>query len=101
MYASLGKRIYVDWGAFEAIDLAASASGTGKIRWNEDNSVTQDTYFLLGADISLIFDKFDIFAHATNLADKDYNVFYFKSVGNMFLQKGRPRCVTGGIRIKF
>lgn len=101
MYASLGKRIYVDWGAFEAIDLAASASGTGIIRWNEDNSASQDTYFLLGADITLVFDKFDIFAHATNLTDKDYNVFYFKSVGNMFLQKGRPRCVTAGIRIKF
>ena len=101
MYASLGKRVYVDWGAFEAIDLAASASGTGIIRWNEDNSASQDTYFLLGADITLVFDKFDIFAHATNLTDKDYNVFYFKSVGNMFLQKGRPRCVTAGIRIRF
>lgn len=100
-FASLGKTLYVDCGKFEAVEIAASASGTGRICWNEDNSAKQDAYCLLGADITLIFDKFDVFAHATNIADKDYNVFYFKSVGNMFLQKGRPRCVTAGVRIKF
>ena len=83
------------------VDLYVYASGCGKIWWNEDNTLAQDPYCLLGADITFKFDGFDLFAHATNILNKDYSVFCFKSVGNNFLQKGRPRCVTGGIRIKF
>ena len=26
-----------------------------------------------------------------NLTDTSYNVFYFKSIGNEFVQRGRPR----------
>ena len=83
------------------VDLYVYASGCGKIWWNEDNTLAQDPYCLLGADITFKFEGFDLFAHATNILNKDYSVFCFKSVGNSFLQKGRPRCVTGGIRIKF
>lgn len=83
------------------VDLYVYASGCGKIWWNEDNTLAQDPYCLLGADITFKFDGFDLFAHATNILNKDYSVFCFKSVGNNFLQKGRPRCVTAGIRIKF
>ena len=100
-HVSAGRRIDIGAGSFRGVELSASATGTGKIYWNEDNSLNQGAYTLFGADVAMIFDKFDIFAHCTNLADKDYSVFCFKSVGNTFLQKGRPRCLTAGLRIKF
>ncbi|MBQ9184538.1 MAG: TonB-dependent receptor [Bacteroidales bacterium] len=100
-HAALGRRFDVDCGSFEGVDLTLSASGCGKIWWNEENSLSQPAYCLLGADVTLLFYKFDIFAHFSNLTDKDYSVFCFKSVGNTFLQKGRPRCFNAGIRIKF
>ena len=34
-----------------------------------------------------------------NLLNEDYNVFYFKSVGNMFFQRGKPFRWTAGITI--
>ena len=43
--------------------------------------------------------RFDIRFRADNINNEDYNVFYFKSVGNMFFQRGKPFRWTLGITL--
>jgi hypothetical protein len=56
---------------------------------------------LFGADVTLSFAHFDLFCQGSNLTDRDYDTFYFKSVGNSFFQRGKPRRLTAGIRVTF
>lgn len=84
-----------------SLTVGADAHGVGRIWWNEDNSLCQPFYMLTGADVTLSFAHFDLFCQGSNLADRDYDTFYFKSVGNSFFQRGKPRRVTAGIRVTF
>ena len=52
-----------------------------------------------GADIILDFKWFDLRFRMDNLLDYDYNVFYFKSIGNSFFQRGKPLRWTAGITL--
>lgn len=74
-------------------------NGAGRIWWNEDNSLSQPFYLLAGADLTLSFGSFDLFVRGQNLTDREYDVFYFKSVGNSFFQRGKPRRLAAGIRL--
>ena len=64
--------------------------GVGKIYWNENNYLIQPFYGLTG--MSVLWKKSGItFAMwGKNLTNKEYNTFYFKSVGNSFVQRGKP-----------
>lgn len=64
--------------------------GTGKIYWNEQNSISQNFYALLGAALTLIGDKYSIELWAKNLTATRYHTFYFVSIGNDFVQLGKP-----------
>lgn len=72
------------------VELDANLRGTGKIYWNEDNSLWQDFYLLPGASVAVSGSKWQIRLFATNLSDKCYYTFYFQSIGNEFLQRGKP-----------
>lgn len=100
-HALIGRRFYVGTGLLKGVDVDLWASGVGRIWWNEDNSLSQGAYFLPGADVSFSFGSFDLFANCSNLTDKDYGLFCFKSVGNTFLQKGRPRRIMVGVRFNY
>ena len=77
--------------------LQAGVRCAGRIWWNEENTLSQPFYAL--ADASVRFEhkhySFDIWGR--NLGGAHYNVFYFKSIGNEFVQRGRPR--TFGITL--
>jgi hypothetical protein len=45
----------------------------------------------------LAFNKFDIYFRGSNLTGTQYGLFYFKSIGNEFMQMARPRSLTAGI----
>ncbi len=98
-YGALGRHFSLDCKTVKGLSLSVSAYGAGRTWWNEDNSLWQKAYCLFGADASVDFDGFQLFAHATNLFGKDYGVFCFKSVGNTFVQNGRPRSVIIGVKI--
>ena len=36
-----------------------------------------------------------------NLLDREFDTFYFKSVGNSFFQRGKPRRLSAGVRLTF
>ncbi len=72
------------------IEFDANLRGTGKIYWNESNTLHQGFYCLPGASVALEADKWQIRVFGTNLSDARYHTFYFQSIGNEFLQRGKP-----------
>lgn len=95
-----GYRFEFPGDVFRSLSLNADCSATGKIYWDEANTLTESVRALLGADISFGFKWFDLRLRADNLTNEDYNTFYFKSVGNSFFQKGKPFRWMAGISIE-
>jgi outer membrane receptor protein involved in Fe transport len=94
-------KIVIDRGIMRYINIGVDYTGVGRIWWNESNTRSQGWYGLFGADISLDFGKFSIFARGDNLTDREYDTFYFKSVGNEFMQRGKPARFIAGINLDF
>lgn len=96
---SLGAEWSISTGAgwLHEVVLQAGARGTGPIRWNEANTLQQDFFLLCDAAVSLRHSRYSLDFWGRNLADASYDVFYFKSMGNEFVQRGRPR--TMGITL--
>lgn len=83
----------------ESASFSARVNMIGPVYWNEQNDCKQDAYALLGANVSLYWKYVQLQFWAKNLTGTQYNVFYFRSMGNDFLQKGKPREL--GITLKF
>ncbi len=81
--------------------LTASARGAGRIYWNEENSLVQPFYALLDASVRFEHERYSLDVWGRNLTGRRYDTFYFVSIGNAFLQRGRPRTfgITLDIRI--
>lgn len=77
--------------------LQAGVEGAGPIQWNEENSLEEPVYALVNASLRLEHRRWSLGLWGRNLAGTTYNVFYFKSMGNEFVQRGRPR--TFGITL--
>ncbi len=71
------------------ITFDVSMRGTGDIYWNELNSERQDFYTLLGAGVTVGTEELNLQLFGKNLTDTKYYTFYFMSMGNEFLQRGR------------
>lgn len=67
-----------------------SARGAGEICWNEENTLRQAFYCLPSASVSFSTGRWSLKAWVTNFTDTRYNTFYFMSMGNSFVQRGRP-----------
>ena len=84
----------------EAVSLSARVNSNGPIYWNEQNDCKQNIYATLGANLSLEWKYVQLQLWAKNLTGTEYNVFYFRSMGNDFLQKGRPRELGATLRFE-
>lgn len=76
------------WARSLSLDL--NMRGTGRIYWNEMNSVYQNFYALLGGGITLQGDDSSIEIWARNITDTKFHTFYFVSISNEFVQRGKP-----------
>lgn len=81
------------------ITLSLRYSGAGRIFWNESNTESQSFYSLVDMTLRFGLKNMSVDIWTRNLLGTKYDVFYFESMGNRFLQGGRPR--TFGIRINF
>lgn len=81
-----------------SLELTADMTGTGSICWNESNTQSQNFYALAGANLSLAFEHFSLALWVKNIFDTRYDTFYFVSMGNEFLQRGKPR--TMGVTLR-
>ena len=85
----------VEWLGDVVLQIGVKA--TGPIRWNEENTRKQPFYALADATLRFEHDRCAVSLWGRNLAGTRYEVFYFKSIGNEFVQYGRPR--TFGISL--
>ncbi len=77
----------------ERICFEVNTNGAGKIYWNEENSYSQPFYSLLAATVRLEHKNYTLSFWAKNILQEEYNTFYFMSIGNEFVQCGRPRTI--------
>ncbi|WP_274972502.1 TonB-dependent receptor [Bacteroides fluxus] len=82
----------------DRIQLNANYTGAGRIYWTEENTVSQAFYGTLNGRVSFQKGNGQIDFWVRNALDKDYAAFYFESMGNGFMQKGRP--VQAGIELR-
>ena len=81
------------------IDLNMRA--TGKIFWNEANTRCQPLYAEAGATVTFEAKSWELQLWGENLTDTKFNTFYFMSMGNEFLQRGKPLRVGATLRFNF
>lgn len=73
--------------------------GTGPIYWNEENTLHQNLYATLGASITWQWKNWEFKGWGRNLTNTNYYTFYFKSMGNEFLQ--RARGIEAGVSVRW
>lgn len=74
--------------------------GMGRLYWNETNTASQDFYGMLNASATFNAGRFSFGLWGRNLTDTRYNTFYFRSVGNSFVQKGKPLQFGASLHVK-
>ena len=77
--------------------LSVGIQGAGRIYWNEANDASQPFYALLEGSVRFEGEKWAVDLWCKNATNTKYNLFYFESMGNRFVQRGRP--MTGGVRV--
>ena len=89
-------RINRKW--LQGIEVSVKGDGLGRIYWNEQNDRWQAFYGLLGATICLKWQYVELELWGKNLTGTHYDVFYFRSMDNDFLQHGKPKEM--GVRVR-
>jgi len=80
----------IDSEILRKIILFAQYTGVGRIYWNEENDVWQDYYSQINVSACFQNKYAKLIFWAKNLTDTNYSNFYFVSMGNTFLSKGKP-----------
>ncbi len=80
----------VNTSLFNRIALNINTNGVGRTYWSESNDVSQPLYMLLGSEVRFVGDRYTFTVWGRNITNVDYNTFYFESIGNQFVSKGRP-----------
>ena len=99
LYLRCGYKFLTGGRLLRSVSLNADINRSGRIYWNEAGDINQPPYSLIGADVRLATSKAELWLRGQNLADTEYSVFYFKSVGNSFFQTGKPRRFSIGLSI--
>jgi iron complex outermembrane receptor protein len=92
-YTHLFSNAFIDY-----ITGSIQYMGTGKIYWDEANSLYQEFYHTVNARIGMVKNNVEVSIWGKNLFDTAYNTFYFESFGNRFFQKGKP--LQWGVMLK-
>lgn len=97
MNARAGYAFRFNSGAVRGLSLNADCVLVGRIWWDEANRLVEPCTLLCGGDMVLELKWADLRLRLDNLGGREYNVFYFKSIGNSFLQCGKPLRWTVGL----
>lgn len=89
----------LDRGRKGMISVDVNMRGTGRIYWNEANTLHQPFYALLGAGVTYLKDALSIQLWGHNLTSTRYHTFYFMSIGNEFLQRGKG--AEAGLTVRY
>lgn len=83
------------------LDFNTNVRGVGRIQWNEENNLSQPFYALMGINVTARHGWLEFQVWTENVTGTEYHTFYFESIGNQFVQRGRPRTVGGTVRLNF
>lgn len=75
--------------------------GIGPIRWNEANTRIQSFYQLTGLSVRFEHRRYALDLWCRNLTGTRYDTFYFLSMGEEFVQHGRPRTFGASLQLNF
>lgn len=100
LFVSCTYRQPLPW-KMKMLEFTAGARGVGQIYWNEENSAKQPFYAEMFVTATARFGWLDAEVWMENVSGTDYDVFYFKSMGNSFVQKGKPRRAGVTLRLNF
>ena len=95
--ATWAKR-FAPGSLIEGIEANINARGLGDIYWDEANTHRQPFYMLAGASVRLSRGVWSVDLWGENLTATRFNTFSYVSVGNTFLQRGKP--CRGGITLR-
>lgn len=99
LFASAGYRFPLNLDWLEVITFNVNLNGVGNIYWDEANEVKQPFYALLGGAIRFENKRYSLDVWGENLTSTDYDTFYFVSIGNAFVQRGKP--CRYGVTLRF
>ena len=74
----------------DQIQVDANYNGASRIYWTEQNNARQPFYGALNTRVAFNKGNAQIALWSRNTLNKKYGTFYFESMGNGFMQKGRP-----------
>ena len=69
--------------------------------YTSSNTVKQPFYATIGASVTAVHNDCSLTVWGENLTDAQYDTFYFVSIGNAFLQKGKPMRAGVTLRMNF
>ncbi|MEG2820076.1 MAG: TonB-dependent receptor, partial [Muribaculaceae bacterium] len=98
-YAGASYSLGIKKSWLENIIFNANVRGVGNIYWNEENSVKQPFYALLGASIRFEQKNYSLDCWAQNITNTHYDTFYFVSMSNAFVQRGREAQIGATLRV--
>lgn len=90
LYGSATYTIEIGRKWAERIVVGVQVNGAGRIWWDEAGEFVQPFYALLGASVSYHTAYGSLMLWGRNLTNTRYNTFCFASMGNRFLQRGKP-----------
>jgi outer membrane receptor protein involved in Fe transport len=85
----------------DRINLQAQYNAACKIYWNAENSVSQKIYGTLNLKASASNHIFELSVWTKNTLNADYSVFYFESLGQPLMQKGKPFRIGVDLSVAF
>ena len=95
--ATLSYTLKLKSNWLQSITLSATGRGAGKIYWTERNDISQPFYATLDSSLRFEGKSWAVDFWAKNITNTRYNLFYFESMGNAFLQRARGTSV--GVRV--
>lgn len=84
----------------DRFSIDANFAGTGKIYWEESNTMSQGFYGTLNARASIEKSIFTLEVWGKNVLDRDYYSFVFESMGNHYGQIAKPARWGASLKIK-
>ena len=85
----------------KSLTIESNVRGIGEIYWNEENSIRQPFYALLGASATLAGEHYALELWGKNITATRYHTFYFVSIGHTFLQRGHGATMGATLRLNF
>jgi outer membrane receptor protein involved in Fe transport len=98
----LNKTIYIkESGFLEQIRFSLDYQQKGRVYWDLNNRIQENTYGLLNSRVSFIHKNMQLDLWGKNLTDSQYNAFLFESGSKAFAQAGKPLQFGVSASVKF